>query len=192
MTYSLTSCKPLTTFNLRPASAVNPLHRLLPFVIRWQIHTAKFVPRSVLVFISDDLFNIGPQSHLSTFLSQQGIARPEGLHPPLQPGGVQFHREFLLDQSLVRYSCLLVDSLGQKQTHRVHLRHGCGLLPAAAHRSRSSTRMRLQFAAQTEGFFSLAVQDSTGTPTTLSSCTLATAVGTHKRRKVINKLPETS
>jgi hypothetical protein len=78
----------------------------------------------------------------------------------------------------------------QKQTRRARSRHGCGLLPGVAPRSRSSTRMRLLFAARTGGFFSLGVQDSNGTPAILSSCTLAAFVGTDKRRKVIKILPQ--
>jgi hypothetical protein len=78
----------------------------------------------------------------------------------------------------------------QKQTRRARSRHGCGLLPGVAPRSHSSTRMRLLFAARTGGFFSLGVQDSTGTPAILSSCTLAAFIGTDKRRKVIKIPPQ--
>ena len=78
----------------------------------------------------------------------------------------------------------------QKQTRRARSRHGCGLLPGVAPRSHSSTRMRLLFAARTGGFFSLGVQDSTGTPAILSSCTLASFIGTDKRRKVIKIPPQ--
>jgi hypothetical protein len=78
----------------------------------------------------------------------------------------------------------------QKQTRRARSRHGCGLLPVVTPRSHSSTRMRLLFAARTGGFFSLGVQDSTGTPAILSSRTLAAFVGTDKRRKVIKIPPQ--